>query len=525
MPCLGALFATGPLAKTLPAGFLPEDDKAKFQVTMRAPEGTSSEATLLIAERIANELRTLPAMKHLLITVAEDDQHTRNYAQIYVDLTDPDQRSLSQFDIMNLAREKILPGLPEGLRVNVAEVPEISSGSNLQNVQWVMSGPDLDQLERYADRIINDLRASGIAVDVDTTNLPARPEVRVDIDRNRAADLGVNVRDVARTLQMLVAGVDASTYPEDGEEYDIHLQAQPSFRADATALDLMNVPSTKHGSVPLSQVVRWRDSEAPARISRYSRARQITLLANPAPGVGENEVTQFIQDHFAELNAPEAYHLSPTGRSRSTAETNSGFLLAMGMAFVFMYLILAAQFESWVYPMIILISLPLTVPFAFMGLKIFDQSLNIFSMLGLLVLFGVVKKNSILQVDHANHLRKMGHGRFESLMEANRDRLRPILMTTIAFVAGMAPLIISKGVGSGLNHATASIVIGGQTLSLLLTLLAVPVFHSLVDSAGDLVQKLRGRHAPADLGQDQLDDALAGRMDHLTDSAQSAAAE
>jgi HAE1 family hydrophobic/amphiphilic exporter-1 len=201
--------------------------------------------------------------------------------------------------------------------------------------------------------------------------------------------------------------------------------------------------------------------------------------------------------------------MQATGRSKSASETAAGFLLALTMAFVFMYLILAAQFESWLYPAIILVSLPLTVPFAFMSLKVFGGSLNMFSMLGLLVLFGVVKKNGILQVAHANHLRSLGMDRFTSLMEANRDRLRPILMTTIAFVAGMAPLILSKGIGSGFNRATASIVIGGQTLSLLLTLLAVPVFHSVVDGVRDLGAKLRGKRTKLDLGEGELAAALA----------------
>jgi hydrophobe/amphiphile efflux-1 (HAE1) family protein len=510
LACVAALGSCVPLAKSLPSSFLPQDDKAKFQVTMRAAEGTSSEETLVIAERVAVDLRKLPGVTHILITVAEDDQATRNYAQIYVDMVDPDKRELSQFDVMNLARTRVVSKLPPGMRVNVAEVSDFSVGSNTQNVQLVMSGTDLVLLQRYADTIITDLKRAALAVDVDTTSLPGRPEVKVRIDRDRAADLGVSVSDVAATLQMLVAGVKASTYPENGEEYDIRIRAQSEFRVDATSLNLMNVPSSKYGNVPLGQVVKWTDGSAPSRINRYGRERQITLLANAAPGVGENKISEFIEKRFKELDAPATYRLQATGRTKSQAETGAGFLMAIGIAFVFMYLVLAAQFESWLYPGIILASLPLTVPFAFLSLKLFGQSLNLFSMLGLLVLFGVVKKNGILQVDHTNGLRALGVDRYTSLMDANRDRLRPILMTTIAFVAGMLPLIVSKGIGSGFNRATASIVIGGQSLSLLLTLLAVPVFHSYVDSLRDFLAKRSRGRTKIDLGESEVAAAIAG---------------
>lgn len=508
LACAASLGSCVPIAKSLPSGFLPLDDKAKFQVTLRAPEGTSSEATLLIAERAAAELRLLPGVSHILITVAEDDQKTRNYSQIYVDLIDPNDRKETQFDLMDRARKEVIAKLPPGLRVNVAEVPDFSVGSNTQNNQIVLSGADFGLLEQYAKEITDNLKESKLAVDVDTTNLPGRPEVKVSIDRDRAADLGVSVSDVAATLQMLVAGVKGSTFPEGGEEYDIRLRAEQQFRLDATAMNLMNVPSVKYGNVPLASVVKWKDSTAPSRINRYGRERQITLLANAAPGKGDDAVVKNIQTKFAELKPPPNYRLQLTGRAKSQAETGAGFALALGMAFVFMYLILAAQFESWLYPGIILASLPLTVPFAFISLKIFNQSLNMFSMLGLLVLFGVVKKNSILQVDHTNHLRSLGFDRHTAIMDANRDRLRPILMTTIAFVAGMAPLIVSKGIGSGFNRATASIVIGGQTLSLLLTLLAVPVIYSLVDDLREWGTKLFASRTPVDLGEKELDKLL-----------------
>lgn len=509
LACAASLGSCVPIAKSLPGSFLPLDDKAKFQMTLRAPEGTSAEETLLFAERASVLIKKLPAVTHLLITVAEDDQKSRNYAQIYVDLFDPKDRKLTQFQIMDLARNRVVPALPDNLRINVSEVPDISIGGNTQGVQYIISGPDFKLLESSADQILRVLKKSGKAVDVDSTNIPGRPEVQVSIDRDRAADLGVRVTDVASTLQMLVAGVKASTYPEQGEEYEIRIRADEKYRTEANALALMTVPSSKYGSVPLSSVVEWKEGVGPSRVNRHARQRQITLLANVAPGVGDNEVAGIMQDEFRKLALPSNYRIEPTGRSKSQAETGAGFMLAMSMAFIFMYLILAAQFESWLYPAIILASLPLTVPFAFMSLWIFNQSINMFSMLGLLVLFGVVKKNSILQVDHTNHLRTLGRSRFDSLMEANRDRLRPILMTTIAFVAGMAPLLFSSGIGSGFNKATASIVVGGQTLSLLLTLLAVPVLHSLVDDLRDLMSSKKKKEK-LDRGEAELDQILAG---------------
>ncbi len=517
LACGVALASVGPVARSLPGSFLPQDDKAKFQVTLRAPEGTSAEETLLHAERAAVLLRQLPGVTHILTTVAEDDQKSRNYAQLYVDLVDPGKRPHSQFELMNRARDLVIPNMPNDLRINIAEVPDISVGGNTQRVQYILTGPDFEELERLSAHVTQTLRDSGKAVDVDTTNIPPRPEVRVSIDRDRAADLGVSVRNVATTLQMLVAGVDASKFPENGEEYDIHIRAQEQFRTDASSLALISVPSTKFGSVPLSSVVKWSDGTGFSRINRYGRQRQITVLANPAPGTGDTEVANLIKDSFTAASPPPGYRVQPTGASKSQEQTAMGFVIALSMALIFMYLILAAQFESWLYPAIILTSLPLTVPFAFISLKLFGQSINMFSLLGLLVLFGVVKKNSILQVDHTNQLRALGRGRFESLMEANRNRLRPILMTTIAFVAGMLPLALSSGIGSGFNQATASIVIGGQTLSLLLTLLAVPVIHSLVDDVRDWVAK-RGKQEQIDRGEAELEALIQGNAPRLEGS-------
>jgi multidrug efflux pump subunit AcrB len=308
-----------------------------------------------------------------------------------------------------------------------------------------------------------------------------KPEITATVDRAKAGQLGVNIADLSATLRLLVGGADVSTYNEGGEQYDIHLRSEDRFRNSQEALALMTVPSSKGGSVALSNVVTLEPREGPAEINRADRRRQVTIMANPAPGVGESQIADGIEAVVKKQNLPADYEVGPTGRSKELKKAGIAFVTAFGMAFIFMYLILAAQFESWLHPFTILLALPLTLPFALLSLLLFNQSLNIFSVLGILVLFGMVKKNGILQIDHTNQLRERGMDRLEAILQANKDRLRPILMTTLAFVAGMVPLMFAKGVGAAFNNATAGVIIGGQTLSLLLTLLATPVFYSLFD--------------------------------------------
>jgi len=498
---VASLGSCGPLLKHIPKGFVPQDDQAQFEVSLRAPEGTSASETALIAERVSQQVRKLPGVQHTVVTVAGGDAKVQNLASIYVALVDPRQRAISQYQLMDRTRKEVLAKLPTELRVSVAEVAAISTGAATSSVQYVVAGPDLRKLQEYAAAIGPQIKKHPAVVDFDTNLIIGKPEIRVSIDRDRAADLGVSVSDVADTLRMLVAGVKASTFSEHGEEYDVRLRAEASFRRDAGAIALMTVPSRKYGTVPLASVVRTAEGTGPSQVNRLGRQRQVTFMANVAPGYGESDVVQVMKDEFAALHAPAEYRLVPTGRSKSSSELGAGFALAFALSFVFMYLILAAQFESWLYPVIILISLPLTVPFALLSLVLFKQGLNLMSALGLLVLFGVVKKNSILQIDHTNQLRARGLPRLEAILTANRERLRPILMTTLAFVAGMVPLALSRGIGSGSNRNISGIVIGGQTFSLLLTLVAVPVVYSLFD---DLRVRVGRKRKPQDRGEQEL---------------------
>jgi multidrug efflux pump subunit AcrB len=341
----------------------------------------------------------------------------------------------------------------------------------------------LNKLEKISRQLVDRARSIPGVVDLDTTLNVGKPELSVQVDRPKAADLGVQVGDAAEALRLLVGGDQVSNYNEGGEQYEVHLRARAENRGTQAAIAALTVPSSRLGSVSLDNVANFSPGSAPSDISRSGRQRQVTVFCNLLPSASQAEVQSAMQAEFEKLKTGNAYRGGLAGRSKELGRAGQNFVLAFLLSLIFMYLILAAQFESWLHPVTILLSLPLTLPFALLSIIIFRQSLNILSALGLLVLFGVVKKNSILQIDHANQLKERGLATREAIIQASRDRLRPILMTTFAFVAGMIPLIVSRGIGSSTNHAIGWVVFGGQSLALLLTLVVTPVAYSLFDDA------------------------------------------
>jgi HAE1 family hydrophobic/amphiphilic exporter-1 len=473
-----------PLFMFVGKNFLPSDDQAQFSVSVRAPEGTSLAATTNVAERIAADVRKLPGVIHTLTTVGSGVDRSANTASIFVKLSDIDQRQLSQLQLMARARD-ILKNYPPELHTGVSLVSTVGNNANNSDVQWVIQGPDLAKLAQYSNQLLDKLKTTPKVADLDSSLRAGKPEVQIDIDRARAADLGVSVLDIEQALNTLVAGQVASTYNAGDDQYDVRVRAQEGFRMSVEGLSRVTVPSSKVGSVGLDEVVRMRPGTGPASINRVSRQRQVTVFANVLPGGSQYAVMQNLNKWSGELGMGPDYSASAIGQSKELGRTGYYFVLAFSLTFIFMYIVLAAQFESFIHPVTILLTLPLAIPFGILSLLIAGQSVNIFSGLGLLLLFGIVKKNAILQIDHTNGLRASGMPQYQAIIQANRDRLRPILMTTIALVAGMMPLVISGGSGSASNRSIGVLVVGGQTLCLLLTLLAVPVFYSLFEDLGN----------------------------------------
>ncbi|HKZ06180.1 MAG TPA: efflux RND transporter permease subunit, partial [Methylomirabilota bacterium] len=392
-----------------------------------------------------------------------------------------------QRDVMQEVRARLQKY--RDFRVLVRNIPGFNIGGGSFDIDFVIRGPDLEALSRYAEELRTRAIAMGGIADPDTTLRLDRPELRVRIDRERAGDLRVDTEQIATALRLMVGGdTEVSRFrdPTINEDYFVQLRLAEKDRGDLSTISRLLV--SRQGVEPggerlvrLDNVVRIAPGYTASRIDRSDRQREVRLRAGVLPGFGQADRIAALRRAVAEMRLPAGYTTAISGRARELERTFIEFLWVFLLAVIFMYMILAAQFESLIHPFTILLSLPLSVPFALLSLWYTGNTLNLYSALGILVLFGVVKKNAILQIDHMNNLRREGLSRDEAIMLGNRDRLRPILMTTLALVAGMLPLWAGTGPGAEERRAIAVVVVGGQTLSLLLTLLVTPVAYSIFE--------------------------------------------
>ena len=505
---LAVIFSTVPIYKIVKQDYIPTDvDESEFDVNVNAREGTSFEAMKDVMLAVEKDLMTTPGVQFVLTNAGGGFLGGVNQGGAYIRITPIEERSFSiarlwrglikgdplevfrgnysQRDVMQEIRSRLRRY--RDLRSSVRNARSFNVGGGGAEIDFVLRGPDLEQLFNYAERLREKSTELGI-VDADTSLKIDKPELRVEIDRERAADLGVAVEDIATSMRLMVGGDQRVSRFRDAalnEDYDVQLRVSEGRRNDPDAISRLYVARQNGGLSRLDNVVRVVEARSASRIDRLDRQRQVSLRANVAPGYALADRLEALRQEVDQMQLPAAYTTAISGQARELERTFYEFIWAFLLSIIFMYMILASQFESVMHPFTILLSLPLSIPFALVSLWATGNTLNLYSALGILVLFGVVKKNSILQIDHMNNLRRQGMERPVAIIQANRDRLRPILMTTLALVAGMMPLALGTGPGSDERRAIAVVVIGGQTLSLLLTLLVTPVAYSLLDDLAE----------------------------------------
>jgi HAE1 family hydrophobic/amphiphilic exporter-1 len=464
---------------------VPDDDQSEFSVNLRLPRGTSFERTLEYMTPIEGELRQALGdnLDAMLVSIMNG---SGNYS---LQLTPIEDRKQSQQQLMQLARRTL--SKYKGARISVSGGTDLSGassaggrggGGSTNRLSLVVQGPDVEELQKYAADLLAKVKEINGVTDADMSFEATQPELRIDVDRQRAADLGVSMDTLSNTLRTMIGGQEVSKYKDGDDQFSVTLRLDDQFRNNASTMGDLFIPASGGRMVRVSDVARLSMDHAPGSIDRYNRMRQITVNANL--DTLKTNLGQGIEDareKVGQLGLKAGYQVTFGGSAKTLSQASGDFGLAVVLAILFIYMVLASQFNSFIHPLTIMTALPLSLPAGLLALMAFGMTINVYSAIGLMMLFGVVKKNSILQVDYTNTLRAEGMNRHDAIIQANHVRLRPILMTTISIVAGMLPIAFGRGAGAGSRASMAVTIIGGQILCLLLTLLITPVVYSYFD--------------------------------------------
>ena len=479
--CTITFASTFVINKYVGRDWMPQEDQSELSVYFELPEGSSLETTEKFTIDMARRVQKVPGVIAVLPQSSSSSVGRVNMATITLLLKPPSERG----DINEMASKvRAVTRDMAWARPRIVFPNALGGRDSFSPIRGMLLGPDIKVLSEIAKDVAKELMQTESVVDVKANINLSNPELQVNIDRTKASDLGVRVSDIASAVRLMMSGEDQiSTYKEGSEQYPVTIRLNEEQRDDPAALSRLLVPSSRLGLIRLDSVAHLERGLGPSRIDRYARQFSVGLYGNVAPGHSLNEAAAATQAVVKKVGLPAGYQLRFSGQVKVLEETTTNMIMAILLASIFMYMVLAAQFESLVHPFIIMLTLPLSIPFALLSLTATGRSLNLFSALGVLLLLGIVKKNGILQIDYMNHLRQAGHPIYEAIVEANRIRLRPILMTTFSIVAGLIPTAMGIGAGASQRSAIAVTIIGGQTLCLLLTLLVVPVGYSLVEDA------------------------------------------
>src|SRR5437899_1658135 len=470
--CLATFLSTFGFCRLVGRDWIPADDQSELISSYTLPEGTSLEKTTKLAQDIAEHVIALPE-----VALVQSFTHgPTNHAHFFIVLVPRSERSRSHTQMATAVRGIL--STYRNMTYNV-RLPSVLGGEIYFPIAAVIRGPELYQLAELSKQAAGCMMKYPDLVYVNPSLNLNTPELQVKLDRQRAADSGVRMTDVSDAVRLFYSGEDEITrFKEGSEQYPVTMQLLQAERYNPDVLAQMMVPSSKLGQVRLENVASIVRGAGPATLWRYNREFQVTVYANVASGFPLDLGAAHTVQSIKEIGLPPGYSYRFTGQVKVLEETTWNLLLAMLLASIFMYMVLAAQFENFAYPFIIMLTLPLSVPFALFSLWITGRALSLWSALGMFLLLGIVKKNGILQVDYTNRLRASGMPLKAALLEANRVRLRPILMTTLSIVAGLIPVAIGIAPGSEQRSSSAVTIIGGQTPCWLLTLRVVPVAYS-----------------------------------------------
>jgi HAE1 family hydrophobic/amphiphilic exporter-1 len=489
---VGALAVLGGcgVASTLPFDLYAQEDLNEVVIRAKFPIGTPLPVTDRLLRRMEAEVIGHPEVRHVFAVAGSEIRHEAHRARLDVMLIPKQQRERSPHETFDEMRTLLLAAVPEAEEISVGFPVYGDTEGHYTAVSYSLRGPDLDRLERYANQLTARMREDPAFVDIGTSFETGRPEITLDVDRGRAADLGVSAVAIGRTIRALLAGEKVGSFEEQGRRHDVRVQVLPEYRDDPTKIDLIRVRSLRGELVPITNAASLRIGEGPVEIRRESRTREIRVQANMASGIPLSVGTSKLEAWGAEIGIEAPDEMVAGGRARTMNETADDIGFAFGLGLIALYMVLASLFNSFTHPFTIMMSAPLSFIGGFVALKILGMSLDMMSGVGLLVLMGLVMKNGILLVDYTNQLREAGHPRDEAILEAGPVRMRPVLMTSGALIFGMLPMVMTEAIGAEFRAPMAAITIGGLVTSTLLTLVVVPVVYSLVD--GGTVRLQRG---------------------------------
>lgn len=485
------LFLTFFMASFLKFTFIPEQDNGNIKLAVELPIGSTLQETQVELDLLDAQVRALPGIDSTFATAGGGVQEEVHKGELLINLVPLKDRSFNQGELKTYLRGAITPR--SGVSVTVQDIGAVGGGgSRTQAVQFNLRGDNWQEVVAAAEKVQAAMRQQPGLVDVDMTYRSGKPQYDVKVDRERAAALGVPAASLGTTLRAFLGRDKFGDYREGGETYEIKLALPSATLASADALGKLTVRSTTGQLVELRNIATITPADGPVQIDRESQKRQITLLANLASNYALSDAITFLTD-YAKTELPKGVIYDFEGNAKEMGKSVAAFGSALLLGIILIYMILAAQFESFIHPFTIMMSLPFALIGAIGGLLITGQAMSMFALIGIIMLMGLVVKNGILLVDFTLQLREEGKTATQALLHAAPVRLRPILMTTIAMIAGMIPVAIAKGDGAETRAPMAITIIGGLVTSTFLTLGVVPVVYSLMDQ---LTEKLKRRKGP-----------------------------